>query len=108
MAELPFMATENIMMDAVEKGGNRQELHERIREYSMIAGARVKKDGLDNNLCELILNDPMFMITKEEMRKLRSQYYSLLLKKYCLKNGIKKELYKDDKIELKEKKRKVL
>lgn len=48
------------------------------------------------------------MITKEEMRKLRSQYYSLLLKKYCLKNGIKKELYKDDKIELKEKKRKIL
>ena len=70
MAELPFMATENIMMDAVEKGGNRQELHERIREYSMIAGARVKKEGLDNNLCELILNDPMFMITKEEMDKI--------------------------------------
>ena len=61
MAELPFMATENIMMDAVEKGGNRQELHERIREYSMVAGARVKKEGLDNNLCELILNDPMFI-----------------------------------------------
>ena len=70
MAELPFMATENIMMDAVEKGGNRQELHERIREYSMVAGARVKKEGLDNNLCELILNDPMFMITKEEMDKI--------------------------------------
>mgnify|MGYP000913708039 CR=1 FL=1 len=70
MSELPFMATENIMMDAVEKGGNRQELHERIREYSMVAGARVKKEGLDNNLCELILNDPMFMITKEEMDKI--------------------------------------
>ena len=70
MAELPFMATENIMMDAVEKGGNRQELHERIREYSMVAGARVKKEGLDNNLCDLILNDPMFMITKEEMDKI--------------------------------------
>ena len=67
MAELPFMATENIMMDAVKKGGNRQELHERIREYSMVAGANVKREGLDNNLCELILNDPMFMITKEEM-----------------------------------------
>ena len=67
MAELPFMATENIMMDAVKKGGNRQELHERIREYSMIAGANVKREGLDNNLCELILNNPMFMITKEEM-----------------------------------------
>ncbi|MBR4102125.1 MAG: adenylosuccinate lyase [Oscillospiraceae bacterium] len=67
MAELPFMATENIMMSAVKKGGNRQELHERIRQYSMQAGARVKREGLDNNLCELIINDPMFMITKEEM-----------------------------------------
>ena len=67
MAELPFMATENIMMDAVKKGGNRQELHERIREYSMVAGSNVKDKGLDNNLCELILNDPMFMITKDEM-----------------------------------------
>ncbi|MBQ9110808.1 MAG: adenylosuccinate lyase [Oscillospiraceae bacterium] len=67
MAELPFMATENIMMNAVKKGGNRQELHEKIRQYSMQAGARVKREGLDNNLCELILADPMFMITKEEM-----------------------------------------
>ena len=67
MAELPFMATENIMMDAVKKGGDRQELHEKIRQYSMKAGARVKDEGLDNNLCELILADPMFMITKEEM-----------------------------------------
>ncbi len=67
MAELPFMATENIMMDAVKKGGNRQDLHEKIRQYSMQAGARVKQEGLDNNLCELILADPMFMISKEEM-----------------------------------------
>ena len=67
MAEPPFMATENIMMDAVKKGGNRQELHEKIRQYSMQAGARVKQEGLDNNLCELILADPMFMISKEEM-----------------------------------------
>jgi adenylosuccinate lyase len=67
MAELPFMATENIMMDAVKKGGNRQELHEKIRQYSMQAGARVKREGLDNNLCELIVADPMFMITQEEM-----------------------------------------
>ncbi|MCR4644653.1 MAG: adenylosuccinate lyase [Oscillospiraceae bacterium] len=67
MAELPFMATENIMMDAVKKGGNRQELHEKIRQYSMQAGARVKQEGLDNNLCELILADPMFMISREEM-----------------------------------------
>lgn len=67
MAELPFMATENIMMDAVKKGGNRQELHEKIREYSMIAGEQVKVYGRENNLCDLILADPMFMITKDEL-----------------------------------------
>ena len=67
MAELPFMATENIMMSAVKKGGNRQELHEKIRQYSMEAGKKVKEEGLDNDLCERILADPMFMITKEEM-----------------------------------------
>ncbi len=67
MAELPFMATENIMMDAVKKGGNRQELHEKIRQYSMEAGKQVKEKGLDNDLCSRILADPMFMITKEEM-----------------------------------------
>ncbi len=67
MAELPFMATENIMMDAVQKGGNRQELHEKIRELSMIAGKRVKQEGLDNNLCELILAEPMFNMTKQEL-----------------------------------------
>ena len=67
MAELPFMATENIMMDAVKKGGNRQELHEKIRQYSMEAGKQVKEEGLDNDLCDRILADPMFMITKEEM-----------------------------------------
>lgn len=67
MAELPFMATENIMMSAVKKGGNRQELHEKIRQYSMEAGKKIKEEGLDNDLCERILADPMFMITKEEM-----------------------------------------
>ncbi len=67
MAELPFMATENVMMDAVKKGANRQELHERIREYSMTAAEQVKIYGKDNNLCELIVADPLFMITKEEL-----------------------------------------
>lgn len=67
MAELPFMATENIMMDAVKKGGDRQALHEKIRQYSMEAGKKVKEEGLDNDLCERILADPMFMITREEM-----------------------------------------
>lgn len=61
------MATENIMMDAVKKGGDRQALHEKIRQYSMEAGKRVKEEGLDNDLCERILADPMFMITREEM-----------------------------------------
>ena len=71
MAELPFMATENIMMDAVEKGGDRQVLHERIRQLSMQAGKRVKEEGLDNNLCELILAEPeLFKITREEMDKI--------------------------------------
>ena len=67
MAELPFMASENIMMKAVKKGGDRQALHEKIREYSMIAGKHVKEDGLENDLCDMILADPMFMITKEEL-----------------------------------------
>lgn len=67
MAELPFMATENVMMDAVKKGASRQELHERIREYSMTAAMEVKQYGRDNNLCELIVNDPMFMITRDEL-----------------------------------------
>ncbi len=67
LAELPFMATENIMMDAVKKGGNRQVLHEKIRKLSQLAGKRVKDEGLDNNLCDLILEDPAFMITREEL-----------------------------------------
>ncbi|MDD6789693.1 MAG: adenylosuccinate lyase [Lachnospira sp.] len=69
MAELPFMATENIMMDAVKLGGDRQELHERIRELSMQAGARVKQEGKDNNLLELIAADPMFHVTLEQLEK---------------------------------------
>ena len=67
MAELPFMATENIMMDAVKAGGDRQELHERIRELSMEAGKRVKEEGLDNNLLSLIAQEPMFMTNEEEL-----------------------------------------
>ena len=70
MKELPFMATENIMMDAVEKGGNRQELHEKIRTYSMVAGKHVKEEGLDNDLCDMLLADPAFMITKEDLDKI--------------------------------------
>jgi len=68
MAELPFMATENIMMDAVKAGGDRQELHERIRELSMIAGKNVKENGQENNLLELIAADPMFHLTLEQLQ----------------------------------------
>lgn len=68
MAELPFMATENIMMDAVKKGGDRQELHERIRELSMQAGAHVKQEGKENNLLELIAADSTFQMTLEELQ----------------------------------------
>ena len=69
MAELPFMATENIMMDAVKNGGNRQELHEKIRTLSMEAGKNVKQQGKDNNLLELIAADPEFNLTLEELQK---------------------------------------
>ena len=69
MSELPFMATENIMMDAVKAGGARQELHERIRELSMEAGRNVKEKGLDNNLLDLIAADPAFGLNEEELKK---------------------------------------
>lgn len=69
MAEIPFMATENIMMDAVKAGGDRQELHEKIRTLSMEAGRNVKERGLENNLLELIAADPAFNLTLEELKE---------------------------------------
>ena len=69
MSELPFMATENIMMDAVKAGGDRQEMHEKIRTLSMKAGKNVKEKGLDNNLLELIANDPSFNMSLEDLQK---------------------------------------
>ena len=68
MAELPFMATENIMMAAVKAGGDRQELHERIRTLSMEAGRNVKEKGLDNNLLELIAADPAFNMSLDDLK----------------------------------------
>ncbi len=68
MSEIPFMATENIMMDAVKHGGSRQELHEKIRVLSMEAGRNVKELGLENNLVELIAKDPGFGLTEEEIK----------------------------------------
>lgn len=69
MSELPFMATENIMMDAVKAGGDRQELHEKIRTLSMEAGRNVKEEGKENNLLELIAADSSFNMTLEDLKK---------------------------------------
>jgi adenylosuccinate lyase len=68
MSELPFMATENIMMDAVKKGGDRQELHEKIRQLSMEAGKHVKEEGKENDLLELIAADSSFGLSLEELQ----------------------------------------
>ena len=65
--ELPFMATENIMMDAVKRGGSRQELHERIRNHALEAGRNVKELGLPNNLIDLIAADPLFGMSREAL-----------------------------------------
>lgn len=68
--ELPFMATENIMMEAVKKGGDRQELHEIIREHSMLASQRVKKDGLDNDLISRVIGDSRFGLSESEIQNI--------------------------------------
>jgi len=97
--ELPFMATENIMMEASKNGGDRQQLHEKIREYSMIAAKRVKQDGLNNNLLELIAKDDLFSMDiealnnlmnpinfigrcKEQVEEFISQYIDVIIDKY--------------------------
>ena len=67
MNELPFIASENILMDAVKKGGDRQERHELIREHSIAAGRRVKEEGLDNDLIERIASDPRFGLSRDEI-----------------------------------------
>ncbi|NBG88736.1 adenylosuccinate lyase [Isachenkonia alkalipeptolytica] len=72
--ELPFMATENIMMEAVKKGKDRQELHERIRQHSLTAGHNVKKLGMENNLLQLIAEDSYFGLTKEELLQIVDPY----------------------------------
>ena len=109
MAELPFMATENIMMDAVKAGGDRQELHEKIRTLSMEAGKRVKVEGLDNNLLELIANDPAFNLSyedllksmdpskyigrsKEQVEEFLSEQVAPILDKYKAELGVKAEI----------------
>ena len=67
MRELPFMATENIMMSAVKKGGNRQQLHEKLRIHALAAAKRVKEEGLENDMIDRVCADPAFQITKEEL-----------------------------------------
>ena len=67
LEELPFMASENIMMDAVKRGGDRQQLHERIRVHSLEAGRNVKEFGLTNNLIDLLADDPLFGLSREEL-----------------------------------------
>ena len=69
-SEIPFMATENIIMNAVKKGGDRQELHEKIRELSMIAGKNVKVEGLENNLLDLIAEDSSFNLSIDELKEM--------------------------------------
>lgn len=70
LAELPFMATENIMMDAVKAGGDRQELHEKIRVHSMAAGRVVKEEGGENDLLQRISEDPSFNVSLEQLQKI--------------------------------------
>ena len=69
MEELPFMATENILMEAVKKGGDRQELHERIRQHSLDSAGRVKNDGQPNDLIERIAGDPAFGLSLEDIKE---------------------------------------
>ena len=69
-AELPFMATENLLMETVKRGGDRQELHEVIREHSMAAGRRVKEEGLENDLLDRLRNDPAFAAIKDDFDSL--------------------------------------
>ena len=77
MNELPFMATENIMMSAVKRGGDRQELHERLRQHSIAAGRTVKEEGLKNDLMERVCGDPAFGLTLEEgMALLRPENFT--------------------------------
>ena len=109
MAELPFMASENIMMDAVKKGGNRQELHERIRTHAMDAGKVVKEHGGANDLLERIAADPAFGLTMEEIQKIvvpenytgRSSSQVVEFVENCVKPALAKfkgELEKDYKL----------
>jgi adenylosuccinate lyase len=70
MKELPFIASENIMMGLVKKGGDRQEIHEKIRVHSIAAGKRVKEEGLENDMIERICNDPTLDITLEEIKEI--------------------------------------
>jgi adenylosuccinate lyase len=76
MEELPFMATENLMMRSVKRGGDRQDLHERVRRHSIAAGRRVKEEGLENDLLDRIAGDPAFGVTRAELEdEMRPELY---------------------------------
>lgn len=109
MNELPFMATENIIMESVKKGGDRQELHEKIRQHSMESAKRVKDEGLDNDLLKRIASDDAFNLTEEDIDNLmapelyigrsveqvddfNSEYIQPILDKYKDEIGVEVEL----------------
>ncbi len=109
--ELPFMATENILMEAVKKGGDRQVLHEKIREYSMEAGRNIKESGLDNNLLDLIAKDPAFNLDVNKLKCVLKpenyigrakeqveEYLKSEVRPYLMKN---KNLIRSDSVKLK-------
>ncbi|MCR5734053.1 MAG: adenylosuccinate lyase [Lachnospiraceae bacterium] len=93
MSELPFMATENIMMDAVKEGASRQDMHEKIRQLSMEAAANVKQKGLDNNLLELIASDPVFRVSGEDLERIMEP------EKYVGRSVIQVERYLRDHVD---------
>lgn len=90
--ELPFMATENILMEAVKKGGDRQYLHEKIRHYSMIASKNVKMYGNKNNLLELLLEDDEFGLNKEQLEQLLNSSHYIGRSVEQVEEFIKKEV----------------
>ncbi|MDR2457006.1 MAG: adenylosuccinate lyase [Clostridiales Family XIII bacterium] len=92
MSEIPFMATENILMEAVKRGGNRQKLHEKIRRYSMFAGKEVKENGKENDLLLRITNDKAFNLKKTDLEKLTNPKLYIGLSQKQVENFIKKNI----------------
>jgi adenylosuccinate lyase len=87
--EIPFIATENILMESVKRGGDRQKLHEKIRQYSITASNRVKNEGLENNLLELIASDCDFYISRDDLAKITDPSLYIGRSAYQTENFIK-------------------